>query len=213
MRKLMIFLALMLFIGMQVANAQRTISGIVTSSEDKAPIPGATILVKGTTIGVITDVDGKYTLTVPQDKNVILVSYVGMKTQEITLGPDNNISVLLEPDVRMLEGVVVTALGITREKKALGYAVQDVKGDALQNDGSANVINQLSGRVAGVQITSASGNMGGSSRVLIRGINSISGNNQPLFVIDGTIIDNSDFNTTNAARGAGGYDYGNMAQD
>ncbi len=102
---------------------------------------------------------------------------------------------------------------MTREKKALGYSVQDVKGDALQKDGSANVINQLSGRVAGVQVTSASGNMGGSSRILIRGINSISGNNQPLFVIDGTIIDNSDFNTTNTQRGAGGFDYGNMAQD
>ncbi len=213
MRKFMIFLALMLFIGMQVANAQRTISGVVTSSEDQGPIPGATILVKGTTIGVITDVDGKYTLTVPQDKNVILISFVGMKTQEITLGPDNTLSVILEPDIRMLEGVVVTALGITREKKALGYSVQDVKGGALQNDGSANVINSLSGRIAGVQVSSASGNMGGSSRILIRGVNSISGNNQPLFVIDGTIIDNSDFNTNNAARGAGGYDYGNMAQD
>lgn len=213
MRKFMIFLALMLFIGMQVANAQRTISGTVTSSEDKSPIPGATILVRGTTIGVITDVDGKFTLTVPQNQNMILVSYVGMKTQEITLGTDNVYNIVLEPEIKELEGVVVTALGITREKKALGYSVQDISGNALQNDGNANVINQLSGRVAGVQVTSASGNMGGSSRVLIRGINSISGNNQPLFVIDGTIIDNSDFNSVDAARGAGGYDYGNMAQD
>ncbi|MGE5425327.1 MAG: carboxypeptidase-like regulatory domain-containing protein, partial [Syntrophothermus sp.] len=209
MRKFMILLALMLFIGMQVASAQRTITGTVTSSEDKAPIPGATVLVKGTTIGVITDVDGKFTLSVPQDKNVILVSFVGMKTQEITLGTENTYNVVLEPEVKELEGVVVTALGITREKKALGYAVQDVKGDVLQTTGSSNVINQLSGRIAGVQITTATGNMGGSSRVLIRGINSISGNNQPLYVIDGTVIDNQEFNTVDARRGAGGYDYGN----
>ena len=213
MRKFTIFLALMLFIGMQAANAQRTISGTVTSSEDKSPIPGATVLVKGTSVGIITDFNGKYTLTIPSEKNKILFSFVGMKTQEVELGTDNVVNISLEPSIQELEGVVVTALGVTREKKALGYSVQDIKGDALQTDGSANVINQLSGRIAGVQVTSASGNMGGSSRVLIRGINSISGNNQPMYIIDGTIIDNSDFNTVNTARGAGGYDYGNMAQD
>ncbi|MCK9204387.1 MAG: SusC/RagA family TonB-linked outer membrane protein [Bacteroidales bacterium] len=213
MRKFTILLALMLFIGLQVANAQRTITGTVTSSDDGAAIPGATILVKGTAVGAITDVDGKYSLSVPKDKNTILVSYVGMKTQEIELGADNVVNVVLQPSVQELEGIVVTALGVTREKKALGYSVQDVKGGSLQNDGTANVINSLSGRVAGVQVTSASGNMAGSSRILIRGINSISGNNQPLFVIDGTIIDNSDFNSVNTARGAGGIDYGNMAQD
>ncbi len=213
MRKFTIFLALMLFIGLQVAHAQRTITGKVTSADDGSGIPGATILVKGTAVGAITDVDGNYSLNVPKDKNTILVSYVGMQTQEIILGTDNVVNVVLQASIKELEGIVVTALGVTREKKALGYAVQDVKGGELQTDGTANVINQLSGRVAGVQVTSASGNMGGSSRILIRGINSISGNNQPLFVIDGTIIDNSDFNTTNTARGAGGYDYGNMAQD
>jgi len=213
MRKFTIFLALMLFIGLQVAHAQRTITGKVTSSDDGSGIPGATVLVKGTAVGAITDIDGNYSLNMPKDKNVILVQYVGMKTQEIELGTDNVVNITLEPSVQELEGVVVTALGVTREKKALGYSVQDVKGGQLQTDGGANVINQLSGRIAGVQVTSASGNMGGSSRILIRGINSISGNNQPLFVVDGTILDNSDFNTTNAARGAGGYDYGNMAQD
>jgi len=213
MRKFTILLALMLFIGLQVAQAQRTISGTVTGYDDGLGIPGVTVLVKGTTIGTVTDVDGKYTLTVPKDKNILTVSFVGMKTIEVTLGADNVVNVVLRTEVQELEGVVVTALGVTREKKALGYSVQDLKGDALQTDGSANVINQLSGRIAGVQVTSASGNMGGSSRVLIRGINSISGNNNPLYIIDGTIIDNSDFNTVNTARGAGGYDYGNMAQD
>ena len=213
MRKFTISLFLMLFIGLQVAQAQRVISGKVTSSEDGAGIPGATVLVKGTAIGSITDVNGNFTLSVPKGKEIILVSYVGMKTQEITLGADNVVNVVLQTSVQELEGIVVTALGVTREKKALGYSVQDVKGGALQNDGTANVINSLSGRVAGVQVTAATGNMAGSSRILIRGINSISGNNQPLFVVDGTIIDNSEFNTVNTARGAGGFDYGNMAQD
>jgi TonB-linked SusC/RagA family outer membrane protein len=213
MRKFTTLLALMFFIGLQVAFAQRTITGTVTGYDDGLGIPGATVLVKGTTVGTITDVDGKFTLTVPKDQNVLVVSYVGMKTIEITLGTENTLNVALRTEVQELEGVVVTALGVTREKKALGYSVQDIKGDVLQTDGNASVINQLSGRIAGVQVTSASGNMGGSSRVIIRGINSISGNNQPLYVVDGTIIDNSDFNTVNTARGAGGYDYGNMAQD
>jgi len=213
MRKFTIFLALMFCIGLQVALAQRTITGKVTNAEDKSTIPGATILVKGTTVGAITDANGKYTLTVPKDREYLLVSFVGMRTVEVKLGVENVVDVELQPSVQELEGIVVTALGVTREKKALGYSVQEVKGSDLPTDGSANVINQLSGRVAGVQVSSASGNMAGSSRILIRGINSISGNNQPLFVIDGTIIDNSDFNTVNTARGAGGYDYGNMGQD
>jgi len=213
MRKFTTFLALMLFIGLQVTFAQRTITGKVTNAEDKTTIPGATVLVKGTSVGAITDANGKYTLPVPKDRESLLFSFVGMKTVEIKLGVENVVDVELEPSVQELEGIVVTALGVTREKKALGYSVQEVKGGELQTDGSANVINSLSGRVAGVQISNASGNMGGSSRVLIRGINSISGNNQPLFIIDGVIIDNSDFNTVNTARGAGGYDYGNMAQD
>src|SRR5512137_2088294 len=126
MRKFTILLALMLFIGLQVAHAQRTISGKVTGYDDGLGIPGVTVLVKGTTIGTVTDVDGKFTLQVPKDKEVIQVSFVGMKTVEVTLGPDNVVNVVLRTEVQELEGVVVTALGVTREKKALGYSVQDL---------------------------------------------------------------------------------------
>jgi TonB-linked SusC/RagA family outer membrane protein len=213
MRKIAILLAFLLFAGMQVVLAQKTITGTVTSSEDGMGIPGAAVLVKGTTIGTLTDMSGNYSLPVASSAKTLVISFVGMKPVEVEIGAQKVINITLDPDVKNIEGVVVTALGISREKKSLGYSVQDVKGGALQTDGSANVTNQLSGRIAGVQVTSASGNMGGSSRILIRGINSISGNNQPLFVIDGTVIDNSDFNTVDAARGAGGYDYGNMAQD
>ncbi len=118
MRKFTISLFLMLFIGLQVAHAQRSISGKVTSSEDGAGIPGATILVKGTAVGAITDVNGDFTLVVPADKTTLLVSYVGMTTKEVVLGADNVVNVVLDPSVQELEGVVVTALGIPREKIA-----------------------------------------------------------------------------------------------
>lgn len=212
MRKFTILLALLLFIGMQSVLAQKKISGTVTSSEDGKGIPGATVLVKSTTNGVITDVDGKYTLNV-KDGKILVFSFVGMTTKEVVIENQTVINVVLDPESKTLEGVVVTALGISREKKALGYSVQDVKGDELSKARETNVINSLSGKVAGMQISGSSGTMSGSSRVLIRGASSISGNNQPLYVIDGIPIDNSDYNTTNTARGAGGYDYGNMAQD
>ncbi len=209
MRKFTIFLALMVFIGLQVAHAQRTITGKVTSSDDGAGIPGATVLVKGTAIGSITDVDGKYSLTVPKDKDVLLVSYVGMRPQEIQLGTSNVVDVVLEPATITLDDVVVTALGVSREKKALGYAVQDVKGEDLTKAREPNLINSLSGKIAGVQVTNASGAVGASSRIVLRGVNSLTGNNQPLFVVDGVPINNSDFgSTTNEGvnRGSGAMD-------
>jgi TonB-linked SusC/RagA family outer membrane protein len=213
MRKFTLFLVFLLFVGMQAALAQVEVKGTVLDAKDGIAIPGVSIVVKGTLTGTVTDINGKYLLSVPKGYNELIFSFVGMLTKEVKIDGKAVIDISMEEDVIGLEEVVVTALGITREKKALGYSVQDVKGSDIQTDGGGNVINQLSGRVAGVQVTSASGNMGGSSRVIIRGINSISGNNQPLYVVDGTIIDNSDFNTVNTARGAGGYDYGNMAQD
>ncbi|MEI6173757.1 MAG: SusC/RagA family TonB-linked outer membrane protein [Bacteroidota bacterium] len=212
MRKFTIFLALMLFIGLQVAHAQRTISGKVTSSDDGTGIPGATVLVKGTAVGTITDIDGKFSLTVPKDKEVILVSYVGMVTQELKLGTDNVVNVVLQPSVQELEGVVVTALGIPREKKSLGYATQEVKGDQINMSKTDNFVNSLSGRVAGVQVKSTT-NIGGSTNVLLRGNKSLTGDNQALFVIDGVPVNNDVTNTRSQAQAGTGYDYGNAASD
>jgi len=205
-------LALMLFIGLQVAHAQRTITGKVTSSDDGAGIPGATVLVKGTAIGAITDIDGNFTLNVPKDKDVILVSYVGMVTQEITLGTDNVVNVILAPSVQELEGVVVTALGIPREKKSLGYATQEVKGAELNMVKTDNFVNSLSGRVAGVQVKTTT-NMGGSTNVLLRGNKSLTGDNQALFVIDGVPVNNEITNTRAQEQAGTGYDFGNTASD
>lgn len=212
MRKFTIFLALMLFIGLQVAHAQRNITGKVTSSDDGTGIPGATILVKGTAVGAITDIDGKFSLTVPKDKDALLVSYVGMVTQEIKLGTDNVVNVVLEPSVQELEGVVVTALGIPREKKSLGYATQEVKGDQLSISKTDNFVNSLSGRVAGVQVKTTT-NIGGSTNVLLRGSKSLTGDNQALFVIDGVPINNDVTNSNSQKQAGTGYDYGNAASD
>jgi TonB-linked SusC/RagA family outer membrane protein len=212
MRKIFFLFTFLAMLGMQVM-AQRQITGTVTNADDGSTIPGVSVFAKGTTAGTVTDLNGKFTLTVPAEAKVLTFSFVGMVTQEVAIGSESVINVNLKTASTALEGVVVTALGVTREKKALGYAVQDVKGDELTKARETNVVNSLSGRVAGLQVTGASGNMGGSSRVLIRGVNSVSGNNNPLFVVDGIPFDNSDFNTVNTARGAGGYDYGNMAQD
>jgi TonB-linked SusC/RagA family outer membrane protein len=138
---------------------------------------------------------------------------MGMKTVEFTAS--DNLIVSLDDDTEELGEVVVTALGISREKKALGYAVQEVKGDEMlkTRGGLSNPVNALQGKVAGLQIQNSSGALGGSAKVLIRGVKSISGNNQPLFVIDGVPIEGGDYNSTETARGGGGYDYGNLIQD
>ena len=211
MRKFTLFLALMFFIGLQAAFAQRTITGSVKSSEDNQTIPGVTILVKGTAVGAITDADGKFSLAVPKDKDVLLISFVGMKTQEIKLGADNVLNITMEPSAITLDDVVVTALGIPMEKKALGYSVQDVSGDDITKVRENNVINSLSGRIAGVQVTNSSGAPGSSSRIVLRGVNSLTGNNQPLFVVDGVPINNSEF--VSGGDGYGGVNRGNAAMD
>ena len=212
--KKLTFLFLCLVLGIGLATAQtREITGSVVSAEDDQPVIGASVIVKGTTTGTVTDYDGKFSLSVPSAAKTLVISYIGMAAQEVAIAP--NVRVLLKADTQNLDEVVVTALGISREKKALGYAVSEVKGDEMlkARGGVSNPINALQGKVAGLQIQGGAGSMGGSSKVIIRGVKSISGNNQPLFVIDGVPIEGTDFNSTDAARGAGGYDYGNLIQD
>ena len=212
--KKLTFLFLCLVLGIGLATAQtREITGSVVSAEDDQPVIGASVIVKGTTTGTVTDYDGKFSLSVPSAARTLVISYIGMSSQEVAIAP--NVRVQLKADTQNLDEVVVTALGISREKKALGYAVSEVKGDEMlkARGGVSNPINALQGKVAGLQIQGGAGSMGGSSKVIIRGVKSISGNNQPLFVIDGVPIEGTDFNSTDAARGAGGYDYGNLIQD
>ncbi|MGA3012430.1 MAG: SusC/RagA family TonB-linked outer membrane protein [Bacteroidales bacterium] len=189
MRKFTIVLALLLLAGLQGVLAQtRVLSGVVTSSEDKSPIPGVTIVVKSTTIGTITNVDGKYVLSVPSKYNELTFSYVGMKTKEVKIGESNTLDVVMEPDVMNMDEIVVTAIGIPRETKALSYSVQNVNADEISRASQTDVINTLQGRVSDLQVVSSSGVAGAASYIQIRGVTSLTQNNQPLFVVDGVPI-------------------------
>jgi TonB-linked SusC/RagA family outer membrane protein len=215
MKKLFLLTILFVFAGFVALWAQqgRVITGTVTSVvEGEGPIPGVTVVVKGTTVGTITDINGKYSLTVPEGATTLIFSYIGMKSQEVEIGDRTVIDGVLESALIGLDEVVVTALGISREKKSLGYATQQVNGDAIAAIKTDNFVNTLSGKVAGVAIK-PTGNMGGSTNIVIRGSKSLTGNNQALFVIDGVPVDNSNTNNSGQLQGRSGYDYGNAAAD
>ncbi len=209
MKKLSLVIMVLIF-AMGSILAQRTITGTITDDAGDALI-GANLLVKGTQVGAVTDLDGNYNLEVPEGSNILVVSYTGYETREIELGASNVLDVTMSEGV-MLTEAVVTALGITREKKTLGYATQEVDGDELTRAKDANFINSLSGKVAGVDVKRNT-NLGGSSNVIIRGYTSLTGNNQALFVLNGTPINNDITNSRDMASGRGGYDYGNAAMD
>ncbi len=217
--KLLMFL---LFLSAGSLFAQKAVEGLITDNTGE-PLIGANVMVKGTSTGTVTDFDGKFSLTVPDDQNVLVITYTGFQTLELNIGAGGYFEVVMQEGVTLSEAVV-TALGITRSEKSLGYAVQEVSGDDLVRARETNIVNQLSGRVAGVQVMGSGNNLGGSSRVLMRGVGSVTGQNQPLFVVDGIPMDNSQFSTNvglanvtgqvnNQARGVGGYDYGNAIQD
>jgi TonB-dependent SusC/RagA subfamily outer membrane receptor len=202
MKKFFLILAIFLT-GISWTIAQRTITGTVTDGQSKEALVGASVLVKGTTIGKITDLDGKYSFEVAANATTLVFSYVGYQTQEVTLGASNVIDVTLS-EGNSLKELIVTALGTTRESKALGYAAQQVDGDKLKNANTTNVVDALNGNVAGAQITSSSGTAGASSRIVLRGPTSLDGNNQALFVIDGLRIDNSELSTDAQSIGTPG---------
>jgi TonB-linked SusC/RagA family outer membrane protein len=197
----------------------RAVSGKVTSVEDGSPLPGVNVVLKGTTSGTVTDSDGNYRLTVPQDGGTLVFTFIGLQSQEVAVGTRSTVDLQMTADVQQLSEVIVTAQGIEKTKNELGYAAQKVSGEDLSKARDVNFINSLSGKVAGVQITK-NNSMGGSTNIIIRGYKSLTNNNQPLFVVDGVPIDNSNNNTTvagggpaNQNTGGGGYDYGNSAAD
>ncbi len=213
MRKITILLAFLFFVGANIANAQvRTISGKVTGASDGAGIPGVTVQVQGTTSGTVSDIDGNYTLDVTPDATSLVYKYVGMKSVVVEIGDQNYITVTMEADAVMMGEVVVTALGVSRDKKSLGYATQEITGDALNQVTTDNFINNLQGRAAGVSLK-VNNNFGGSTNVIIRGSTSLTGSNQAMFVIDGVPVNNSTTNTNAQGGGGTGYDYGNTLSD
>ncbi len=201
MKKLCFFLACFVFAGLNLLQAQTVqITGTVSSAEE-GPLPGVSIIVKGTTVGTTTDGAGKYSIGVPANATTLTFSFMGYKTQDVAIAGRRVIDVVLELDALALEEIVVTALGIKREAKALGYSVQSVSADEISKSRAVNPINALSGKVAGVQVTSSTGTAGASSFIVVRGMSSITGNNQPLFVVDGIPIDNSQLATETLTAG------------
>lgn len=167
---------------------QQTVTGRVTDA-DGISMPGVTIMIEGTTTGSITDADGRYSITAPSN-GVLVFSFIGYLTERIAINGRSVIDLVLVQDIMQIQEVVVTALGMTREKKALGYAITEIKGDDIARSNITNPISGLQGKVAGVQINQGTGGPQSSNRILIRGNTSLGVNNQPIFVVDGVIIDN-----------------------
>lgn len=180
----------MLFLVNAMAFAQgRVITGTVTSTEDGLGVPGATVLVKGTTIGTATDIDGKYSINVPAGSNVLVFTFVGLTSQEVNIGNRSTINVALESDVTALSEVIVTGYG-TQPKREVTGAVSSVKGDAIQNLPLQSFDRALQGRASGVQVRSSNGLPGGAVNIRIRGVGSINAGNEPLFIVDGVQLNN-----------------------
>lgn len=166
---------------------ERIVSGVVTSVEDKSVVAGVNVVVKGTTVGTITNSEGGYSLTVPPEAEALIFTFIGLAPKEILIGGQSVIDVSMETDIKQLSEIVVTAFGLEREKKALGYAVQEVKGEDISKTPTSSVVNNLSGKVAGLQVAT-NAVPGGSPEFVLRGFSSVSGNNQPLVVVDGVPI-------------------------
>lgn len=203
----LVFLSLFFIVPVSTVFAQVGITGTVTDESGSA-LPGASVLVVGSTSGAVTGADGQYSLNVSEDAKQLSFSFIGYETQVVDINSQSVIDITLREDAKALQEVVVTALGINRERRELGYSVQSLETKELNTTNDFNVVNALSGKVAGVQITNSGSQVGASSRIVVRGNASFAGN-QPLFVVDGIPIDN----TTTNLGGAGGIDYGNTAAD
>jgi len=188
-KHLLLAICLTFFAGTLLGQESTTIRGRVTSASDPLGIPGVTVVVKGTTQGVITDADGRFVIEVPDSYAVLQFSYIGMETRDVPLDGRELIEVEMDEDIHSLDEVVVTALNLKRNKSSLGYSVTQVGGDKISQAKENNPLNSLAGRVAGLQITKAPTGVDGSSRIILRGVASLSGNNRPLFVIDGIPMD------------------------
>ncbi len=209
MRKLTFLLACLFLVSVGVVNAQsKSISGKVFSADDGQPVIGAQVKVKGSTVGTITGPSGEFKINLSANAKNLVISFIGMKTVEIEA--KNNLVVRLEADSKQMDEVVVTAVGIKRSSKALGYSATQISSADITSTGNRSAFNALEGKIAGVEITSASGAPGSSTRVIMRGFNSLGGSNQPLYVVDGVPISNGQVGSTSIN---GGTDFGNRAND
>ncbi|PTN09095.1 SusC/RagA family TonB-linked outer membrane protein [Mangrovibacterium marinum] len=189
------------------------VSGTITSSEDSGPLPGASVLEKGTTRGTITNIDGYYQITVPKG-TVLIFSFIGMEEQEIKVDASQTLNVVMDPATEGIGEVVVTALGIEREAKALGYAATKVQGEELAKVNTINPVSALQGKAAGLSISGSDGGIFGSSKIEIRGVSTLNNqNNQPIFVVDGVILENDIANVGHYDWAGDANDFGNMLKN
>jgi iron complex outermembrane recepter protein len=194
MKKVTLLLALFAFCSWQVVLAQKTINGVVTDAKDGLTIPGVNVVVKGTTTGTTTGLDGGYTLKVPANAQTLVFSFVGYETQEVAIGTQSLINIALNPTAEQLKEVVVTALGIKRDQKALGYAMSSVSSKEITKVGASNFGSALYGKASGVRISTAPGGATSAVNINIRGTNSITGTSTPLIIVDGVPIRNGENN-------------------
>lgn len=184
----------------------KTVTGTITSEESGEALLGATVIIEGTTTGASSDENGAYSIEVEVGQTLVF-SYIGMQEEKVTVGSADVYNVALQAGLNLNE-MVVTALGVTREKRSLGYATSEIDGDEISRGEQRSVLNSMRGKVPGVSISSGGGSPGGSTRIFIRGIHSISQNNQPLFIVDGVPMSNT---TSGSMSLDGGYDFGNGA--
>lgn len=188
----------------------QTVRGVVNDADTNEPLPGVNILLQGTTIGTSTNVDGEFELTLPSLDGVLVVTFIGYNTTQVPINNRSFIEISLIQSTIVSDEIIVTALGLRREARSLGYSTQEIKGESIERAREANFVNQLSGRIAGVNVTGGFSTSMGSSRIVIRGESSLSGSNQPLFVVDGVPINNDVQSSPNTRQDI---DYGNGAMD
>lgn len=212
-RLIMVVLTALFFSTNVWAQENETVSGTVTDASNGEPLPGVNIMVQGTTMGTSADANGEYSLRVPSLTETLVVSYIGYATQEVNIDGRSSINIALEPSAQALDQVVVTALGISRAQQSLGYAVEEVSGDELNQVVQENVLNALSGKMSGVSINSTGGAASSSVSMVIRGATSLTGDDQPLFVIDGVPVSNSLSGNSTQFGDRNVVDYGNAISD
>ncbi len=208
MKKICLIFAILVFMGNVLIAQERRITGTVTDAVDGSTMPGVTISVRGTTQGTITDTNGRYEITVEEGATLVF-SFIGMVTEQRVVGTESVINVSMSMDLATLQEIVVTAFGIEREKKALSYSVQEVSGEMMSQSGNPSMANALQGKVAGVIVRQSSGMPGSSSHVTIRGSRSFTGNNQPLYVVDGVPISSG----SDVSGGVSGTDFSSRFLD
>ena len=188
---------------------ERIISGKVLSLDTGVPIPGVNIIIKGSTIGTVTDINGFYRFRIPDQKDIVIVySFIGLATEEVVVGSRDKIDMVMTADIRQLNELVVTAIGIESVKATLGYAIQSVQEEEIQNTLEPNIANAINQKAAGVYVYSSSGSPGASASIRIRGNTSITMENNPLFIVDGVPINNNE-----VLNNPGGTDQSNRAID